>query len=68
MAKLIFGIIALIVLAVGVVMIFGNAVFYPEKQFAGDEKSMNHKRTRLKLIGYVVCMFAFLIGIIISLF
>ena len=66
MVRVIFGIIAIIVLVVGIALVFGGAIFYPEKKYTGNEGVMNHKRTKLKFIGYVVCMVAFLIGLIMG--
>ncbi len=66
MTRVIFGIIAIIVLVAGIILVFGGPVFYPEKKFEGNEKLMIRKRTKLKLIGYVVCLVAFLIGIILG--
>ena len=50
MLKLIFGILTIIALIIGVMFIFGGAVFYPEKKYVGAEAVMNHKRMKLKLI------------------
>ena len=64
--KIFLGILTIIALLVGVILIFGGKVFYPEKKFQNAEAVMHHKRMKIKLIGYVVCMVAFLIALISS--
>lgn len=66
MAKIVFSIIAIIILLVGVVLVFGGPVFYPEKKYTNNVAIMNRKRTKLRLIGYVVCLVAFLVVLIIG--
>lgn len=66
MVRIIFGIITILALLAGTILIFGGAVFYPEKKWQGNEKVMMRKRVKIKAIGYVVCLCAFLIGIILG--
>lgn len=66
MLRMILGILDLLILATGVLLVFGGPIFYPDKKYEGNEVLKNHKRTKLKAVGYVVCLVAFLMGLIIS--
>ena len=66
MAKLIFRIIALVILAVGFIFVLFGGAFIPENKYPTEIRS--HKQIRIKLIGYIICGFAALIFLIIGLF
>lgn len=66
MAKLIFRIIAFVVLVVGFVLVLFGGAFVPEHKYNPEVR--NHKQIKIKLIGYIVCAVSALIFLIVSLF
>ena len=66
MAKLIFRIIALVVLVVGFVLVVGAKVFVPEHKYKAEERE--RRALKIRIIGFIVCAFSALIFLVVSLF
>ena len=66
MAKLIFRIIGLVVLIVGCVIVVASKYLIPEHKYKGAERE--RRILKLRLIGFIICAFAALIFLIVSLF
>lgn len=66
MAKFVFRIIALVVLVIGCVLSVFSKSLVPDHKGTPEERA--RKMTKLRLIGFVICLCSALIFLIVSLF